>query len=137
MQPKPLILALTLGLVATACSDLQCPKDSIRVAEDRCHACEPGTRPKDNKCVSITDSGTGEDSGIAPEQPMTVSPPALAADGGTPVPRAENVPTLGGFATIGEPRKNSTASTIQDDGFELGATLCNPDGRCLTGSFAP
>ena len=71
---------------------------------------------------------------------MTMMPPDPSAeknDGGTSVPRAENVPSMGGFATLGEPRKNSASNTLSEDGFELGATLCHADGRCLTGSFAP
>lgn len=45
-------LALSLGLLAAACSEPQCPCDSIRHG-DTCTACEPGTAPVRNVCVAL------------------------------------------------------------------------------------
>ena len=133
-----LSLALSLGLLASACSDLECPRNSTRKG-DTCHECPEGTWPKDNVCTPTGDAGAGagaEDANVEVNSNADAAS-GPAADGSTPVPRAENVPTLGGFSTVNDARKNSANSTLSEDGFELGPTLCNPDGRCLTGSFAP
>lgn len=50
-------------------------------------------------------------------------------------------PTLGGIATVGEPRRNAPEGPgsllLQDDGFELGETRCTSDGACLSGAITP
>jgi hypothetical protein len=85
--------------------------------------------PKDaGQDTGAADSGT-EDANLANEADVIV-------------PRAENTPTLGAFATGGEPRRNTPADQagsliLQNDGFEVGATVCNAPNSCLTGSIAP
>ena len=60
-----------------------------------------------------------------------------AEAGAPPVDRAENAPTVAGFGSLSEPRRNAAGSWLFDDGFELGERICDSRGYCAVASFAP
>lgn len=68
----------------------------------------------------------------------TANEGGVGADGGpvAVVPRVANTPTLGGFATLSEPR-SAGGLLLLDDGFEPGERVCNAAGQCAIASFAP
>ena len=85
-------------------------------------------------------SGADQDAGDAGGDAI-VTTPGLETSADTGVSLGKSEPTLGGIATVGEPRRNAPegpgALLLQDDGFELGETTCKSEGACLSGAISP
>lgn len=148
--------AALIAVFVTACSEPRCPSEFVQRG-DVCKRCPAGSAPVHNECVD-QDSGAmvepvDDDGGRRAEtahdasSDVSVDGSPSPSDGGLPsedamASRSENLPTFGGFSTLGAARKNGADGTsgvlvLSDDGFDLGTTGCNANGACLTGSISP